>query len=70
MDDHPQNQPFASRAHDPELRGNDPAAIDGHPVPHPLQGPIRRADQRQDVVLLVKLVARVHDPVGDLTIVR
>jgi hypothetical protein len=69
VDHHFQDEPFRRLAKDAKLFRNDAVPIDDYPVAHPLQHALGRPCQRQDVVLLVEFVARMHDPVGDVAVV-
>jgi hypothetical protein len=69
VDHHLEDEPLGRSPQDPELLRNHAVPVDHHAVPDPLQDHVARTRQRQDVVLLVELVARVHDPVGDVAVV-
>jgi hypothetical protein len=43
--------------------------LDHDPGSHPLQDVIGRAGKGQDVILLLQLVPRVHNPVGNIAVV-
>ncbi len=64
-----QRQTFAALPQQPELLWHDPVPVDHDAVPHPLQGSVGRTTEGEDVVLLRQPVARMHHPVGDVTVV-
>lgn len=69
VEDHRQEDPVARLPKEPKLVGNDLARVDEHAVANPLQSSGRGAIARQDMVFLGQPVARMHDAVGDFTVV-
>jgi hypothetical protein len=57
-------------AQDADLARDDDPVVQPDPGPELVQLAGVRHPERPDVVLLLEAVARVHDPVGDLAIVR
>jgi hypothetical protein len=64
-----ENESFSRLAKDPELVGNDLFLFDCDTGAHSLHHRLGRPDRGDDLVLLVELVARMHDPVGDVSVV-
>lgn len=70
MDDDLQDESLARLPQNPKLSRDDLLAVDDEAVPHPLQGLVRRAYAREDLVLLREIVSGVHDAIGDVAVVR
>ena len=69
VDDDGEDQAVARLAQDAALLGHHPVTLDDDPVADPLQRLLARPRQREDVVLLVELIPRMHHPVGDVAVV-
>jgi hypothetical protein len=69
MDHHPQDETFRRLPENSELLRDHAVTIDDDPVAHALQHILRRTSERQDVVLLVEFVARVHDSIRHVSVV-
>ena len=70
VDDDGQDDALPRLAEDANLVGNDATAVEHHAVAQALHDLRIRPVGGQDLVLLGQPVARVHDSVGDGTVVR
>lgn len=69
VDDHRQDQALGSLAQDAELPRNDAMALDNDAVLDALQCHVGRSRQRQDLIVLIEFVPRMHHPVGNVAVV-
>ncbi|MEA2528290.1 MAG: hypothetical protein QOF73_5517 [Thermomicrobiales bacterium] len=70
VDHHLQDEPFGRLSQDAKFVRNYAVTVDHHTVAHPLQHRFGRTRQRQDVILLVEFIARMHDPIGHIAVIR
>ncbi len=70
VDHDAKNEPFPRLPQDTELLRHNPAPVDGDAFSHTCKRAVVGPGERKDVVLLVQTVARVHDPVGNIPVVR
>jgi hypothetical protein len=68
-DDELEDQSLRCLAQDAKLAGDDAMTTDDDAVADALQGLRGWSGQRQNLVLLVKPITRMHDAVGDITVV-
>ena len=69
MDHHSEDETLRRLTQNPKLLRNHAMSIDDDPIAYSLQDRVGGPGQRQNVVLLVKLIARVHDAVRDVAVV-
>jgi hypothetical protein len=70
VDHHLEDETLGRLPQNPKLLRNHAMPFDHDPVAHPLQHGVGGTSERQDVILLVELVPRVHDAVRDVAVVR
>jgi hypothetical protein len=64
-----EKDPFPRLAKDPELVWHDLFFFDCDTGPHTLHHRLGRTDRGDDLILLVELVPRMHDAVGDVSVI-
>jgi hypothetical protein len=69
MDYHFQDKSLGRLPLDAKLLRDHTVPFDHDAVAHPLQYRVGRARKRQDVILLVEFIPRMHDTIRNITVV-